>query len=82
MEIQTSDETITLNKSDKENIIKGLAILIEIYTDNLKETIKEVKLNKTMSEYENSIIDRCVKEIKSINDTLMYFYEKEAGNVK
>ena len=77
MEIETSNGTITINGIDKENIVKGLSTLIDIYADSLKETIQQAEIHGTILNCESLAIDRCIEKIKSASDTLSYFCESE-----
>ena len=77
MEIETSNALIKINGIDEKNIIEGLATLIDIYADNLKERVQEIKINGNMLQCESLTIDRCIEKIKSVSDTLTYFCETE-----
>lgn len=77
MEIETSNATITITKLDEENIVKGLATLIDIYADNLKELVNQSELHGTILKCESLAIDRCIEKIKSASDTLTYFCDEE-----
>ena len=77
MEIETSNATITINGIDEKNIIEGLATLIDIYADNLKERVHQIEINGNILTCESLAIDRCIEKIKSASDTLTYFCESE-----
>ena len=77
MEIEAKNKRIVLSGIDEGNIVKGLAILVDTYADGLKKIAQQVELNGNILECENSAMDGCIEEIKSVSNTLTYFCESE-----
>ncbi len=74
-EIETSKATIKISKEDEDNIIKGLATLIDLYADGLKDICDNPKTYGTILGCELAGIDDHIDRLKSINNTLDYFKE-------
>lgn len=72
-EIETSKATIKISKEDEENIVKGLATLIDLYADSLKDICDNAKIHGTILGCELVGIDDHIDTLKSINNTLDYF---------
>lgn len=74
--IETSEATIEISKNDEENIVKGLALLVDLYADSLKDLCYQAKIHGTILECELVGIEDCIEKLNSVDNTLNYFYEK------
>lgn len=74
--INTSNALIEINKQDEENIVKGLALLINLYADGLKDLCYDAKIHGNLLECELVGIEDHIKRLQSVSNTINYFYER------
>lgn len=70
------NKTIEISESDQENIVQGLGMLVELYTDSLKELSYNAKIHGDILECELAGIDDHIERLQSASNTLDLFCEK------